>query len=532
MTAIAADARMGASRHPALVLVLVVWAAILLIHWQTVVSMATIWSSSDTFAHGFLVFPISMWLLWRQRRQMDALRPRPAAAWLVPVALAASLWLVAELATVNVVSHVALVGMLVLSVPVVLGVTATKTVLFPLLFLFFAVPFGEFMLQPMMEWTADFVVAGLQVTGVPVFRHGLQIIIPSGTWSVIDECSGVRYLIASFMVGTLFAYLNYRSYRRRALFMLFSLLVPIIANWLRAYIIVMMGHLSDNRIATGVDHILYGWLFFGFVVFVMFVVGARWTEPDAPGIAQSHSPAPASAPAMSLARLNVVGPGLLTLALVAAPGAYIWALERAVAESRPAQLSLPDRFGSWAADERSISSWKPRFTNPSMSASRVYAGAPGAVGVFVAYYRDQRADRKLITSQNALIAINDRGWIQSNTGSRALGDAVFRTSEIRSADHGAGRSLVTWHSYWIDSRFISSDTVAKLAVAWERLRGRGDDGAMVVLFANEPTVEASRAAVQQFASENLDQLNRLLAYTRESPGTAAMSVSTSTSLLK
>jgi len=39
--------------------------------------------------------------------------------------------------------------------------------------------------------------------------------------------------------------------------------VPIIANWLRAYMIVMIGHLSGNKLAVGVDHLIYGWLFFG-----------------------------------------------------------------------------------------------------------------------------------------------------------------------------------------------------------------------------------------------------------------------------
>ena len=38
----------------------------------------------------------------------------------------------------------------------------------------------------------------------------------------------MRYLIASFMVGSLFAYLNYRSYTKRTVFMLVSLAVDLI----------------------------------------------------------------------------------------------------------------------------------------------------------------------------------------------------------------------------------------------------------------------------------------------------------------
>jgi exosortase/archaeosortase family protein len=126
----------------------------------------------------------------------------------------------------------------------------------------------------------DFTIAALQATGIPVYREGLNFVIPSGSWSVVEACSGVRYLIASFMVGTLFAYLNYNSWKRRAGFMLISIVVPIVANWLRAYMIVMIGHLSGNTLAVGVDHLIYGWVFFGVVIMIMFMIGARWSEPQ------------------------------------------------------------------------------------------------------------------------------------------------------------------------------------------------------------------------------------------------------------
>ena len=60
-----------------------------------------------------------------------------------------------------------------------------------------------------------------------------------------------------------------------------SIVVPIVANWLRAYLIVMLGHLSGNKIATGVDHFIYGWVFFGVVIGLLFWVGAFFREDHA-----------------------------------------------------------------------------------------------------------------------------------------------------------------------------------------------------------------------------------------------------------
>nr|MBP7574762.1 exosortase A [Rhodoferax sp.] len=253
---------------------------ILFLYRDTGVAMVTIWSRSETFTHAFLVAPISLWLIWRQRNSLLAQVPRPNLWVLLVVFFVAFGWLLGDLVAVNAVTQLALVALLVLTVPAVLGMTIARLIIFPLGFLFFAVPIGEFLLPQLMAWTADFTVLALRLSGIPVYREGLQFVIPSGNWSVVEACSGVRYLIASLTVGTLFAYLNYQSIRRRVLFVIVSLLVPVLANWLRAYLIVMLGHLSGNKLATGVDHLVYGWLFFGIVIMLMFMIGARWSESE------------------------------------------------------------------------------------------------------------------------------------------------------------------------------------------------------------------------------------------------------------
>jgi len=163
------------------------------------------------------------------------------------------------------------------------------------------------MVPTLIDWTADFTIGALRLSGVPVYREGNHFIIPSGWWSVVEACSGVRYIIASSMVGTMFAAIAYRSPRRRAWFVLASILVPVVANWLRAYMIVMLGHLSNNRLAVGVDHVIYGWFFFGLVMLLLFWIGSRWQEnlPDQPTALREGpvAPPPASAEQTRTAKL-------------------------------------------------------------------------------------------------------------------------------------------------------------------------------------------------------------------------------------
>jgi exosortase A len=469
------------------------WAALLLVllalFQDTAVSMVWIWIRSETYTHAFLVPVISAWLVWRRRGHLRGLPVRPVPWLLLPIALICLGWLAGRLATVQAATHFALVSLIVISVPAVLGWAVARALTFPLLFLFFSVPFGEFMVPQLMEWTADFTVTALRWTGIPVYRDGLQFVIPSGNWSVVEACSGIRYLIASLMVGSLFAYLNYRSPRRRAAFILVSILVPLVANWLRAYMIVMLGHLSGNKIAAGADHLIYGWVFFGIVIALMFMIGARWADAD--GVAEpvisgveGRDPSPVGK-SEGAVWLQAVG----VLFLCSLSYAYHWKLDHSLPTSEPA-ITLADHLpGGWVGGQPASDSWRPAYKSPNTVIARSFTKGDREIGIWLGYYRNQGDERKLVTTTNVLVDERDRRWSQTRGGTTTtpVGTMAltWRTAELRDADplaNNSTRSLVVWRVYWIGGRWISGDAAAKLWTAWDRFLGQGDDGAVLMLF--------------------------------------------------
>ena len=50
---------------------------ILALHWRTAASIVAIWWRSETFAHGFIVVPICLWLAWRRRDAIAGFRRSP-----------------------------------------------------------------------------------------------------------------------------------------------------------------------------------------------------------------------------------------------------------------------------------------------------------------------------------------------------------------------------------------------------------------------------------------------------------------------
>ncbi len=255
---------------------------------QTIIATAMIWwDASDTYIHGMFVVPAVAWMIWSQRSDCLKLTPSTSYLGVLGVAIFGLFWIFASIAGIAVGQQLSLFAMLPMLVLSVFGCRVARTVWYPLLYLLFAVPMGEFLIPSLMQFTAWFAVKGLQLTGIPVYWEGLMFEIPSGNFEVVKACSGIRYLIASIALGYFYAFLTYRSTKRRLLFIALSIIFPIVANGLRAYGIVMIAHLSDMEYATGFDHIIYGWVWFGVVMLVMFWIGSFWREDGKPTDSES-----------------------------------------------------------------------------------------------------------------------------------------------------------------------------------------------------------------------------------------------------
>jgi exosortase A len=490
-------------------------AAILAVYWGTAVSIEAIWRRAETFAHGYVVIPVVLWLLWHSRASLAIVPVEPYWPALAAVAAAGAAWLLGSTSGVLGLEQFGLLFMIQAVVVAIVGLRFARAIAFPLFFLVFAVPFGEIFVPRMIDWTADFTVLALQASGIPVYREGNNFNIPSGAWSVVAACSGIRYLIAALMGGILYAYLTYRSAWRRAAFILASILVPIVANWLRAYMIVMLGHLSGNKIAVDVDHLIYGWLFFGVVILLMFWIGSFWREDEPAGpvaggaaalpIGSVHSPT-------SARRLLVV-----TLAVAAA--AFVWRPIGAAVDAgyQPyAPVLAPVSAGAgWAPVGAFVPPFKPHYMGARAELELGFASGPARVGLYVGYYAAQKQGDEMIGSANVLVTDEETRWKQLSSGRETV------TWNGTPADaHRAllGRDLARLavvRLYWVDGRVTASDYVAKALLALAKLTGRGDDSAVIVMYAAYSHGErGADETLRRFVADHSPAIEAMLAAAR------------------
>jgi len=498
----------------ALMTLFVVQFWLLILYRDTAMSMVQIWARSDTFAHAFLVLPISLWLIWRQRGVLSRVQPKAENSPLLFVGCIGMMWLLGALASVNAVTQLSLVALLVLTVPTVLGWTVTRIILFPLGFLFFSVPLGEFLMPQLMDWTAKVTVFSLRLTGIPVYQEGLQFFISSGHWSVVEACSGIRYLIASVTVGTLFSYLGYTSAKRRILFVLVSILVPVIANWMRAYLIVLLGHLSGNKLAAGVDHLIYGWVFFGVVIFSMFIIGSRWSESE---VLPSNSQHPHLSLIQPFGQVKTLRTAVFLAFLVSLPHGALLAYENTGVHGVSA-LEAPQALASgWEIQRSVVPSFKPDYKNPTTEMNQIYAKKYQPVGLYLGVYQRQTQVRKMISFSNSLVASQDAQWSQFAQGQQAIAAGDLRVNVttvglIKPPSSGttSAQRLLVWQFYWIGGVVTTNSYLAKAYAVYRRFTGHDDDSAVIVIYTQDDQTGLAAQVLENFLGDNYAAVNSLL----------------------
>src|SRR5688572_15951574 len=475
--------------------------AIGLLYRETFASLVDVWLQSDTFAHCFLVAPISILLIWRRRHDLEVAPVRPSAAGPAAALVLTLLWLVARVANVQIGEQLAATMLIPAAILAALGIEATRRITFPLAFLLFAVPFGEGLIPMLMDFTAAFTVGALRLTGIPVLREGFYFKIPSGDFEVAKACSGIRYLIACLTLGVLYAYLSFHSWRKRLTFVAISVIAPIIANGVRAYGIVMIAHLSDMRLAVGVDHLIYGWLFFGAMVALLFWIGGRFRDDVAARPVELAAGTAAATPPSSNATVLTV---VALCVAVAALGPYLHNARYDGPFGPARSLAAPLAASGWTSAAGAGASWHEPLPADAISAQRRYSSAAGDVHLLLVAFPDENDDAETVGAVGNLV---DRmRWQVLQTGSaRGPAGALDRFGELvlrNGAEHE-----VLWYWYLVSGRATASDAQAKALQAWNILLYGRADTTLVVASARTAEVDAARAAVRGYVENAFASVN-------------------------
>jgi exosortase A len=512
-------------------------ALVALLYADTFAAMAMMWRESS-HNHGFIVLPAAAYLVWRQRNRLAHAELAP---WFWGVGVLAALgllWMLARAVGVQVVEHAAAVALIPAAVATLLGVQVLRLILFPMLFLFAAVPFGDALTPYLMRITADVSGAMLRVIGVPVYREGQFMTLPGGVFEIADVCSGLRYLTSGVIIGLLFAYLTYRENWKRAAFVVAAGATFILVNGIRAFAVMFIASATELQYFAGREHIYFGWFLFAATTIGLFWFGARFRSdepvPSAAGSAEGEPQpqgrtlplilllgvvlmattarpfwddlaavwfvllpvgtlllwgaykASVREPAAANAQARTVGVRQgRAVALVCVVATLLaagpWLLRSsAFANSHPPQtVALPEIPGCDPAVDW-LPTWRPQLADPDFSASGTYVCGGARVNVFVAGFADNVQGNELVHAGNRL-------WPAEWRGSIHMGKAAFRTDDGRERAvnevelRGRGSQSLIWYWYSVGGRSATAPTAVKMLQALQLISRGRSDGSVYVL---------------------------------------------------
>ena len=475
----------------------VVGAAIITLFARDAVAMAGQWWNSSTYSHCLLVLPIIGWLVWLRVPEVKKLMPHGWSPGLLWLAGGACLWMVGDVVTMALARQLGLVVMLQGCVATMLGPQVTRGLLFPLFYSFFLVPFGDELVPPMQLITADMAMAMLRLTGIPAHIDGIFITTPAGLFAVAEACSGVKFLVAMAALSVLAAHLCFKSWPRRALFIVFAMAVPILANGVRASGTIWMAEQWGMDTAVGADHLIYGWIFFGMVMVLVGLVAAPWFDRSPEDMPIDAAYLAGFMPGRGIA-LSVVLP--LALSVAALPfGLGLWGN----ATVTPMQVGAPLSVPGWQVLDNDLAAdgWSARFDGADVrSDTQLFDLRGNTVVVTIAGYARQGEGKEMVGfGQGAVDPDGDWRWEQQLA---ALGPG--RVDRIASED--GRRDVLT--VYAIGGELTARASKVKLLMLRNRLTG-GDERAYALLIsARERHGQSGRDQISTFvrAAGGLDAL--------------------------
>jgi exosortase A len=465
----------SAWRRHGLALVLAA-AAILLLFRTDVTRLVTIWWTSTTFGHCLFIGPVIAWLVWQRRRELGALTP---VAWwpgLGLVAVGGAGWLMGDAGSVTFARQFGLVVMLQGAVVTLLGTQVARGLMFPLFYALFLVPFGEELEPPLQAVTVRIVMPLLHLFGVPASSNGVLIHAGRYWFEVAEACSGAKFVIAMLAFGVLVANVCFVSWRRRAGFMVAAIVVPVIANGLRAFATIYAANVTSVEAATGFDHIVYGWVFFGLVMAAVLAVGWRWFDraPDAPAFD------PAALPTVLRGRIGLPLAVLLTIGVAGAWPVWSAGIARR-ATPLPARIDLPVVAGWQRAPLSRTAPWQPYYPGADHVLFGRYARNGAAVDLAVALFGSQGEGHKIGAFGTGVIREEDR-WVRIADDAPIAGGSVVRMTAPGSTGVPVTRVVATW--YVVGSTVTADERVVKIETMKAKLLG-GPQRALAIHLSTE-----------------------------------------------
>jgi exosortase len=232
--------------------------------------------SDPNFEHGIFVPLFALFVLWQQRKRLQAIVPEPSWTGLLFLVLGLCMLVLGVFGAELFFSRVSLLVILAGLIILFQGWTFFRAVLFPWAVLILMIPIPNLILQqvtfPLQLLASKLATGLLEVVGVPVLRQGNVIVLASMPLDVAEACSGIRSLLTLVTLAIIYSFLMETRIWVRVLLAFSAIPIAVAANSFRIFGTGLLVQYWDPEKAEGFFHTFSGWLIFVVALLLLFGV--------------------------------------------------------------------------------------------------------------------------------------------------------------------------------------------------------------------------------------------------------------------
>lgn len=431
-------------------------------YYPTILDLWVRWNKFDeSYSHGMLVLAISAFYLFVQLRAIPSLAVNPC--WFGPALLLGSsiLWVLAFYAHIEAIQHILLPWVIWLFCYSLLGWHTAKKLLFPVGFLYFAIPIWDVLTEPLQYITTDVNGFLLALVGVEAHIEDVFVTISVGKFEIAGGCSGLRYLIISITLTSLYSYLNYSRAKSAATLIIVGILLALFANWIRVFIIILAGHFTNMESSLINEHDHFGWLVFAITLIPLFFL-AHKLESNVEHTSQQPAQEKAAENTQSNANISPAYALLFTLITLSAAIAVPIYASYSKNNNTNSSYSIDIEMGA-ALDQWQRSYLKanlispPKFTTPDGEFDAIYSDGTHNIQLSIRSYIQQAQGKELINFNNRLY--DQSTFINHDAGSLGIPNNDFNYLIIKGKDK---KLELIGYQYLVANMATSNRVMAKL----------------------------------------------------------------------
>ncbi len=230
----------------------------------------------DSISHGIIIFIISVYIYYSRigNIKFSSDNIKISCFFLTFLSIICSLSIFSG---INIIEYVSLWLILLVLQFALFSYNDAKYISPSILYLIFSIPVWDYLNPYLVDLSSAAISFFVTNTDMVALVEDSVISLPFGKLEISGGCSGLNYLIISVALATFILLTSEVSLIVSCGFVLLSIILALIFNWFRIYLLVLIAYKTEMQSSLIYDHSTFGWLLFGIVILILVSISIKLT---------------------------------------------------------------------------------------------------------------------------------------------------------------------------------------------------------------------------------------------------------------